>query len=54
MLINAERSFADVSNDILCKVLAEYYSNFHSFVEAIFLSTPAQSMGNIYESINAY
>lgn len=45
ILINGERSFVDVSDYIVYKALAKYYSNFHTLVKAIFLSNPAQLNG---------
>ena len=40
--VNGERPSAEVSEDIVCKVLAKYYSNFSTLVKAIFLSNPVQ------------
>ena len=45
ILVDGERPSVEVSEDIISKVLAEYYSDFSTLVKAIFLSNPAQLNG---------
>ena len=42
ILVDAERPSVEVSEDIVSKALAKYYSDFSTLVKAIFLSNPAQ------------